>query len=73
MCAVIEWNSLPYAWQAMRSDEVAAVVGRGSLVMTRGDVSCESLMGRWFQSWIWMYEVLMWSLSYDLREVVMRE
>ena len=60
-------------WQAMRSDEVAAVEGRGSLVMTRGDVSSEFSMGRCFQSWIWMYEVLMWSLSYDLRDVIMRE
>ena len=57
----------------MRSDEVAAVVGRGSLVMTRGDISCESLMGMCLQSWICMCEVLMWSLSYDLRDVIMRE
>ena len=57
----------------MRSDEVAVVVGRGSLVMTRGDVSSDFSMVMCFQSWIWMYEVLMWSLSYDLREVMMRE
>ena len=70
---MIEWNSLPYVWQAMRSDEVAAVVGRGSLVMTRGDISCESLMGMCLQSWICMCEVLMWSLSYDLRDCIMSE
>ena len=69
---MIECNYLPYVWQAMRSDEVAAVVGRGSLVMTRGDVSCVSLIGMCFQSWICMCEVLMWSLSYDLGDCTMR-
>ena len=57
----------------MRSNEVAVVVGRGSLVMTKGDVSSNFSMGMCFQSWIWMYDVLIWSLSYDLRDVMMRE
>ena len=39
LCAVMEWKSLLCEWQATRSEFVALVVGSGSLVMTRGDVS----------------------------------
>ena len=44
LCAVTEWNSLLCEWQAIRSEDVAVVVGKGSLVMTRGDVSHVSCM-----------------------------
>ena len=36
LCAVTEWNSLLREWHAIRSEDVAVVVGKGSLVMTRG-------------------------------------
>ena len=44
LCAVTEWKSLLCEWHAIRSEDVAVVVGRGSLVMTRGDVSRVSFM-----------------------------
>ena len=49
LCAVTEWNSLLCEWHAIRSEDVAVVVGKGSLVMTRGDVSRVSFMTIWSQ------------------------
>ena len=63
LCAVTEWNSLLCEWQAIRSEDVALVVGRGSLVMTRGDVSRVSLKTMWSQFSSWRYEVVRWSVS----------
>ena len=63
LCAVTEWNSLLCEWQAIRSEDVALVVGRGSLVMTRGDVSRVSLKTMWSQLSSCIYEVVRWSLS----------
>ena len=49
LCAVTEWNSLLCEWHAIRSEDVAVVVGKGSLVMTREDVSRVSFMTIWSQ------------------------
>ena len=38
LCAATEWNSLLCEWHAMRSEDVALVVGKGSQVMTMGEV-----------------------------------
>ena len=49
LCAATELNSLLCEWHAMRSEDVALVVGSGSLVMTRGDVPRVSLEAMWSQ------------------------